>query len=866
MAEIFGSSRSEVYEGADENDLLYASGGSDTLHGGTGIDTAIYDAVAFPEGVAINNTDAPIDDIPAFTAGKRGVGVDVLVSIEAFHGSNSDDVIYPGPFADYVLDRGGDDVVSASQIEGAPGVFFGAGSGDDLFVGSVGPGDTVDYHATFSNDIRGAAIFGAVVDLAAGTARDPWGDSDILVGIENAWGSFRDDLIVGTDGYNLLRGRRGDDVLRGAGGDDVLDGGPGDDTLDGGEGNADVADYRRDPISIFANLAGGTVRDGWGYTDTLIGIEGVRGTEFDDTILGGAGADGLRGGGGDDLLQGGEGDDLLDGGPGSDTLDGGAGSGDRVLFSGARSAVLVDLAAGTALDGEGGIDVLIGIEQVSGTAFDDVLIGAPGAPALLDGAEGADRLVAGDGAGLLNALRGGLGNDTLIGGAGGFNFFEPGPGNDLIVGGAGGYDEIAYDLDDLPEADGRGIRVFFTGPDQGRINDPWKRTDIFSGIEVFRGTEHSDEFRGNAEDQVFRGLAGDDTLDGGGGMDRADYGLETAEAGAVAGIVLDLALGVATDGFGDTDVLSGIEDVIGTGFADRMRGSDGADTLDGAGGDDTLEGGGGDDFLRGGEGIDTAVFAGAPGDYAISFWGDKGIVDVADGRAAGTGYDGLEGIELLRFTGDGGAGAQREIDLRALSGAISLEPAQMMRLVEMYVAYFDRAPDAPGLLYWGTRLAEGMVLAEIAASFFAQEEAAALLPRAEGAGDLVDAAYANLLERGADAAGRAFWVDALESGQASRGDFMMSLISGARGAGGAAEDVAVIEAKAQIGWRYAVDYGLTDPARAAEAMAAYDPSKGATSLEAVEGVMAEFRDAAIAEGSDELVIRIGAFGAEPLGP
>jgi serralysin len=55
------------------------------------------------------------------------------------------------------------------------------------------------------------------------------------------------------------------------------------------------------------------------------GNDRIRGSQFDDTLNGGAGRDGLRGGGGDDALSGGAGRDTLRGGAGDDTLNGGTG-------------------------------------------------------------------------------------------------------------------------------------------------------------------------------------------------------------------------------------------------------------------------------------------------------------------------------------------------------------------------------------------------------------------------------------------------------------------------------------------------------------------------------------------------------------
>ena len=75
---------------------------------------------------------------------------------------------------------------------------------------------------------------------------------------------------------------------------------------------------------------------------------------------------------GGDLLVGTTSPDSFVGGSGNDTIDGGAGS-DVVLFPDATTGVVVDLLAGTASDGQGGLDTLVFIEGVDATAFNDTV-------------------------------------------------------------------------------------------------------------------------------------------------------------------------------------------------------------------------------------------------------------------------------------------------------------------------------------------------------------------------------------------------------------------------------------------------------------------------------------------------------------
>ena len=98
-----------------------------------------------------------------------------------------------------------------------------------------------------------------------------------------------------------------------------------------------------------------------------------------------------------------DGDDVLEGGDGDDSLWGGGGS-DTASYAGAGGGIFVSLASGFA-SGVSGDDDLHGIENVTGSAYDDQIFGN----------SGANRLAGGDGH---DYLRGIGGTDTLLGGGG----------------------------------------------------------------------------------------------------------------------------------------------------------------------------------------------------------------------------------------------------------------------------------------------------------------------------------------------------------------------------------------------------------------------------------------------------------------
>jgi Ca2+-binding RTX toxin-like protein len=151
-------------------------------------------------------------------------------------------------------------------------------------------------------------------------------------------------------------------------------------------------------------------------------IMSVEGSDKNDTIIGTFMADFLRGDDGNDVLKGGAGKDLLEGGYGDDVIEGGDGNDTATYFDlgpnntgplpfGFVNGVYVDLTkAGPQDTHAAGFDTLTGIENLTGSNFNDVLVGDTG-PNTLFGGNGLDVLV------------GGAGRDTLIGGQGPDIFF-----------------------------------------------------------------------------------------------------------------------------------------------------------------------------------------------------------------------------------------------------------------------------------------------------------------------------------------------------------------------------------------------------------------------------------------------------------
>jgi large repetitive protein len=146
--------------------------------------------------------------------------------------------------------------------------------------------------------------------------------------------------IIGTAGNDTLVGTADDDIISGGAGDDVIDGGAGPDKMTGEDGNdtfiggagadyvdggagVDAVDYgaSNDRVTVDLRTGRGFGADAEG--DTLVSIENLVGSQYNDTLIGNAGDNRLNGGRDNDRLAGGDGADVLIGGIGNDQLTGG---------------------------------------------------------------------------------------------------------------------------------------------------------------------------------------------------------------------------------------------------------------------------------------------------------------------------------------------------------------------------------------------------------------------------------------------------------------------------------------------------------------------------------------------------------------
>lgn len=503
-------------------------------------------------------------------------------------GAPGNDTLLGTPEDDLISGLGGLDSVYGSAgndtlIGGASEDYFIGGSGNDTFDGAPGPGDAendVDYDVVSYREEEGTQ--GVVVNLAAGTATDTFGNTDTLVDIEEIRATMRADRLTGSDGEEWFFGYAGSDTIDGGGGFDEI--------RFNNEANLGVTH------GINLNFATGQVIDGFGDTDTISNIEAVRATSFADILTGNDSGNRFR------AL---EGNDTIDGGAGVDLVDY-----RRDVNYGGNAGVNANLVTGIVIDGFGDADTLKNIENVIGTAAADVIRGN-GEDNWLRGEQGNDSITAGGGA---DDIFGGGGFDTAV--------YSGKLSDYMITLNAAGYIEIqdkrtsgdgfdfVFDVEQFAFAD---VTIQST-----QLSNPF-------GLTLSSATVAENSGAGT----VIGSLSGSDP-----NGETLSFSLVNDAGGrfAVSGSNLVVANGALldfeqqpthavtvrmTDSQGNSmdqifavelaDVAS--EKLTGTAGPEKTYGGKGNDKIDTGAGNDWLGGGIGNDILTGGKGKDAFVFA-----------------------------------------------------------------------------------------------------------------------------------------------------------------------------------------------------------------------------------------------------------------
>lgn len=257
---------------------------------------------------------------------------------------------------------------------------------------------------------------------------------------------------------------------------------------------------------------------------------------------------------------------------------------------------------------------------------------------------------------------------------------------------------------------------------------------------------------------------------------------------------------------------------------------------------DLLRGTAASENFRGEAGRDTVAYSGARGTYDMGH--ASGAITVTDPNGR-DGSDTLRGVERVAFS-------DTSVNLEIGAASRRIAPGQLQQLEELYVAFFNRLPEADGLAYWIGQVQAGRTVASIADAFYS---AALTYPTltgyASGMGDtaFIETIYRNALGRSSvDAEGLAYWNGALASGTETRGSLVLSILSAAHAFKGDPHWGWVpdlLDNKVAVAQRFAVELGLSEVtpeasiARGMQLAAAVTPTSTAAAI-ALIGVADDF--------------------------
>tara|TARA_B110000858_G_scaffold91166_1_gene105335 strand:- start:329 stop:2284 length:1956 start_codon:yes stop_codon:yes gene_type:complete len=316
-------------------------------------------------------------------------------------------------------------------------------------------------------------------------------------------------------------------------------------------------------------------------------------------------------------------------------------------------------------------------------------------------------------------------------------------------------------------------------------------------IENAIGTFFNDTIYGEKGDNTLQGWSGNDLIFGGLGDDLI-FGQDGND---------ELQGGLGDDNLQGGD---GADLMAGQDGNDRLFGQSGNDQLQGGAGLDIFKGGSGNDTLYGGSGIDQAYFTSNRSNFTQSTVGE---VTTFTDNLGFEGTDQLTSIERAYFTD-----YYVNLTVKNESAVSNIASSDLQQLQELYVAFFNRVPDADGLEYWIGQFNSGQSINQIAESFYNSGIAFSELTGISAGmtnTSFINVVYNNVLGRssGADPEGLSFWTTALQSGAETKATLVASIITSAHQFKGDAQwgwVADLLDNKVEVANLFSVDYGLNN--------------------------------------------------------
>lgn len=609
---IFGGNGQDTLLGGDGNDSLNGGNGNDLVDGGAGTDRVVGS-----DNVSWTLTDSTL----------TGEGTDALVSIEEAQ----------------LTGGGGNNIIDASGFHGATTLVGGGGNdlliggfGSNLFIKPVGefgnvtmvggPAGSTNQYQIWPQGTTSLISKGGFdeVDFSIATSAITFdlnvtdgtpqvvtadGSTVSLTGLfDQLLGSSFDDVLIASSNSTLMGGAGSDSLvvvdksnvtLVGQGDSDsllqtggtsiIMSGDSGIDSLTSTNGTGITMTGGSDADSLLQNGGTSITMSGDSGTDTLISSGGTS-----ITMTGGSDADSLQQTGGTSIVMSGD--------SGTDTLLSSGGT--NITMTGGSDADSLQQTGGTGIimSGDDGADTLLSFNgsgiTMSGGADADTLLQSGGTTIVMSGDSGSDSLISTNGAGI--TMNGGSDADSLLQNSGSSITMSGDDGADALYSTAGASITMTGGADADSLVSNGGTTITMSG-------DSGSDTLIASNATSITMNGGSDADLLNLTDDSPATDLSSDTLTGGSGDDTyvivgnspgsiaisesaADAGADTIDLSNFTGgpVTLDLALtspqalgAIAGNSLALSEGM-GIENVIGTGAGDTMRGNGANNQIQGA--------------------------------------------------------------------------------------------------------------------------------------------------------------------------------------------------------------------------------------------------------------------------------------------
>jgi len=650
-----------------------------------------------------------------------------------FMGSEAKDTIYGSTEADTIYGLSGDDYISGK-------------SGNDLIYGDAG-NDKI-YGAEGDDIIYG----GDGDDVSNGDD-----DRDIMfggLGNDDFDGEKGNDLVFGEDGDDIVDGGHEDDIVYGGVGNDQVWGEGGNDILFGGAGNDIMASDNQvwNVINIWADWEG-----------PQLGNDIVFGEDGDDQISGNACEDFLYGGGGDDTIKGGNGSDFLFGGHGKDWIT--SEYGINRIFGEAGDDLFDTRSFGVEITNEIKIDLIDGGDGFDRVKFDlnfenYELSCNQNYVFALDKTSKSFFIIEKN-IEYLTFKNRQMSLSDLI------NGLKIGDNADF---GQSLVDKIKYNHVDFktdysllrdPIKNEMNIAVenytlLLRGSPDLAANNYWTGKSVLGNSLL-----PSSSFVGEGETIIFQLLSPNAAI--GSSIPYTIYGVSSSdiEGGALTGSAI---INSAKKAFISINVLSDrnsegreILRLTTSGLTSSVviedTSRESAYAIRGTSSNDSFSALSGSETINAGAGSDTVLYLTARSAASVTL--NNGTITVS--KAGGT--DTIIGVERIDFT-DG--------DL-VFDVASSNAPAAY----RLYGGAFDRTPDEGGFRFWTSYLDKNASLHGVATEFIRSPEFVSRYGASLSNAAFVDALYQNVLHRGGDAGGIAYWNQQLDTKARDRPDVLV---------------------------------------------------------------------------------------------